>query len=283
MCLGRHRDRESCSQMPIERVPVDEAMLHELSARFLDLDETRRRLQARRASDRALAAEALAEAESELLRARERLQRVIRAFQDGYIEPEDYREQHADLISEIAAAEAATETAHHQAEALTAHAPDVEEETLRRLADLRAQVLGELDHAADLDALRTLLRRLFAKVTYIPAGHEDIPLLGGLLPASTVGDGAYLFPTVAAEVETFRLPSLDGRTAEELREASEWGRRMIADAPEVADGDDPTPEERQRLAEWLHATPPDLMKPERTIRRVPFEFEISESSTLECL
>ena len=44
MCLGRHRDIESCEQGSVERATVDEAILRELSIRYLDLEATRERL-----------------------------------------------------------------------------------------------------------------------------------------------------------------------------------------------------------------------------------------------
>ena len=169
LCLGRHRDIESCGQGPVDRTAIDEAIVGELSTRFLDVETTRERLRAKREADAALAAEALGQAEAEALRAGERLQRVQRAFQDGYLEPADYAEQRADLLTERDAAEA-------QAERLRSRKVEVDDdyevETYRRLAALRDLALGRLDNAPDLEALRKLLRQVFKGVIYFPAEHR---------------------------------------------------------------------------------------------------------------
>lgn len=50
---------------------------------------------------------------------------------------------------------------------------DVSNEVLDRLRQLRATVLGGLDRAPDLDALRKLLRQMFDSVTYISRTPAD--------------------------------------------------------------------------------------------------------------
>ena len=182
-CHGRFAyGPEHCSQKPIKREFLDEAILSEITTRFLDVEQTRERLRARLEADRAIAASTLADAEAEALRAAERLSRVVRAFQDGIIEAADYAQQRANLIDEQTAAEAAAERAHSQAE--TPSLDDIEEETLRRLADLRAAVLSGIDHAPDLNALRTLLRQIFESITYWPATHWGEALV---IPGTSAG------------------------------------------------------------------------------------------------
>ena len=98
-CNGHNRDKESCSQLPVPREVIDTAIMNELDKRYLDLKATRDRLAARRAADAGLAAETETQAQADALRAAERLGRVRRAFQDGHLEPEDYAEQRACLVS----------------------------------------------------------------------------------------------------------------------------------------------------------------------------------------
>lgn len=164
-CLARDQDVTACPQKPIRRDLIDGPLLDSLTTRYLDLDETRERLRARRSIDAEVAASTLAEAESERLRAAERLSRVVRDYQDGKLDVDDYREQRADLVEEQQAAEAAVLRAGSRVEDLRPSATDdVEEETLRRLAAMRATVLGGVEAAADVDALRVVLRQLFAEV-----------------------------------------------------------------------------------------------------------------------
>jgi hypothetical protein len=112
ICGGRvQHGLDYCDQNPIVRAVVDEAMLDELSRSYLDLAETRRRLEVKLGADTTIAQAAVAEADAEAQRADARLVRVQRAFQDGYLEPEDYAQQRRQLIEERDAAHAAVERA----------------------------------------------------------------------------------------------------------------------------------------------------------------------------
>lgn len=82
----------------------------------------------------------------------------------GRITAEKWHRLEAQLLEEREAAEAAVERARGRTTQVTED--DYEEETLRRLADLRAAVLGHIDHAPDLDALRRLLHQLLTQVVY---------------------------------------------------------------------------------------------------------------------
>lgn len=164
-CHGRFtKGTGHCDQTPIDRRAIDDAILNELLRRFLDLDETRARLQAKRSADVTLAAEAVTQAETEAARASERLARVVRAFQDGHLEAGDYSDQRAGLVEERDAAKAAAERARDRAAAIDEQ-DDASEETLRRLAEIRAAVLGQLEAAPDLPAMRRLIGQLFESVT----------------------------------------------------------------------------------------------------------------------
>jgi DNA invertase Pin-like site-specific DNA recombinase len=174
LCDGRRRyGPDHCSQMPVARGPIDEALLAELDTRYLDLDAMRERMAASIASDSAIAAEALADADTEAHKAAERLTRVQRGFQDGYLEPDDYREQRTALLAEQEAAEAARARARDRAAVLAEARPlDAEEAVLRRLGELRTTVLGGIGEAPNLNALRRLLRELFKTVYYVAADTD---------------------------------------------------------------------------------------------------------------
>ena len=190
VCNGRGKDPNSCSQRPVRRVVIDEAMVLELDKRYLDLAATRDRLKASRTADAALAAQALAAAEADALKAAERLGRVQRAFQDGFIEAADYAEQRATLLTEREAADAAVTRT--QARSAAVDDEDVTDELLDRLRDLRAAVLGGLDRAPDLNALRKLLRGMFESVVYWPAeGWTEALVIPGTDAGCNVGPHAY--------------------------------------------------------------------------------------------
>jgi len=92
VCTGhRYYGNEVCSRICVRTSPRRRCGTS-LSRRYLDLDAMREQFSARLASDRILATEAQAEADREAQRAGERLLRVKRAFQDGMLEPEDYRD-----------------------------------------------------------------------------------------------------------------------------------------------------------------------------------------------
>jgi DNA invertase Pin-like site-specific DNA recombinase len=173
-CAGRlAHGLDFCDQPVIDRALVDEAMMDELNKRYLDVAETRRRLEAKFAADTVIAAATLVDADSEAQRAEARIARVQRAFQDGHIEAEDYAQQRAQLLEERDAAQAAADRAReHAAHLATAPAmADAEEAVLRHLANLRQAVIEGVSRAPDLNSLRTILRQLFEEVALLPADH----------------------------------------------------------------------------------------------------------------
>lgn len=176
-CLARHHDLDACDQMPVRREEIDAAMIDELDRRYLDLAATRERYAARKAADAAAAAGVLATAERELAQADDALARIRRDYRDGKISAADWSEFREELEAERSAAEAAAERARKRAAAVSDE--DVSDEVLDRLRELRATVLGGLDRAPDLDALRKLLRQMFESVTYLP-GPNGASLVFGL-------------------------------------------------------------------------------------------------------
>jgi len=204
-CDGqRQHGPDHCSQPPLEQATVDTALLGELTRKYIDLDATRERIEQRMATDSARSAEALAQAEGQATAAVERYQRVQRAFQDGIIEADDWAEQRPGLIADRDAAEAEVNRVREHARLLADAAPmlDAETELLRHLADLRAAVVDGIGQAPNLDATRTVLRRLFTRIEYLPAGH---PLLESWLKSDDLGDwpqaaGGYLVPNLRDDV-----------------------------------------------------------------------------------
>jgi hypothetical protein len=191
---GQH-GLDYCDQRPIDRTVIDEAMPDELGRSYLDLAETRRRLEEKMSADLTIAQAAAAEADAEAQRAEARLGRVQRAFQDGHLEPEDYADQRAQLIQERSAAQAAANRATDHIADLRTAGPlaDADEAVLRHLADMRKAVTEGVDRAPDLNALRTILRQLFSKVVLVPEGHEWLDL-SGVRESSASIPGARLLP-----------------------------------------------------------------------------------------
>ena len=64
ICDGRRRNGpDFCSQLPVERAPLDDALLSDLTRRYVDMDGTRERIARRFAADRARVADTLVQAE----------------------------------------------------------------------------------------------------------------------------------------------------------------------------------------------------------------------------
>jgi hypothetical protein len=96
--------------------------------------------------------------------AEDALQRAERDYSDGKITAGKWNRFDAKLTAERDAAAAAVKR--HE-ERMTSVMPDVEEGTLRRLSALRDAVLGKLDAAPDLEAVRNVLRQIFKRVVLV--------------------------------------------------------------------------------------------------------------------
>ncbi len=230
-CLGRYKDVASCEQLPVRRDLIDTAMMLELDRVYLDLQATRERYAARKQADAGLAAETLRHAHSEALKASERLRRVQRAFQDGYLEPADYAEQRGTLTAEREAAEAAVALAEQRVECTSDE--DVTDEFLDRLREVRAAVLGGLDRAPDLNALRRLLRDLFEAVVYWPADRWGEALV---IPGTSEGCnvGAHMPAGSAVLVPALKRGAIAGYDGDPLGTQPNV-RRAPLDLPAVSE------------------------------------------------
>jgi hypothetical protein len=152
---------------PMKRELIDTGIFDYFTEVALDIEATRKQLA--EARDRKLAEiRALTdEANQEALRARGRLERVRRDYQDEKLTAEDWSEQREQLADELAAAEANVERMRDQEAEVGSwgELADVEQETLTRLADLRESIAGQVTDAESLAALRATLMRLFERFT----------------------------------------------------------------------------------------------------------------------
>lgn len=163
LCYGRTSGATDCTQGAVHRAAVDTAVLAYFERVGLDVEATRAELAARADRDRSELRALRGQAERELAKAEERLERVRRAFQDGVIEPDDWAEQRAQLQDELTAAqEDAARLAARESE--VANEPGVLEdvELLSRLAELRAAIAGNVTaNPDDFAATHAALGRLF--------------------------------------------------------------------------------------------------------------------------
>jgi hypothetical protein len=198
-CSGRlTHGLDFCDQRVIERALVDQAMLNELDRHYLDIDETRERLETKLAADMTVATAALREADSEAQRAEARIARVQRAFQDGYLEAADYAQQRAQLLEEDDAAKAAVQRATEHADALKATPPlaDAEAAVLRHLTEIRKAVAEGVSEAPDLNALRTIMKQLFEVVVLLPADHAWLGQVSAMRESGAEIEGYVLLPSL---------------------------------------------------------------------------------------
>lgn len=166
-CYGRKRDRASCTQAPIPRVLVDEAVYGFFEKVGLDVERTRAQVavtvEAKLGEVRAYRASA----ERDERQARERMDRVRRDYQDGKLAADDWAEQRTQLTAESqgAAAKLAQLTEREaQVEALM-DVRDGEAESLRALARIRDAIAGTIRAADGVDAARAAILSLFEGFT----------------------------------------------------------------------------------------------------------------------
>jgi len=208
---------------PIARADVDEVLLEHFEQVSLDLDATRAHLAgaAGAALDEATARRE--GAERELMLASGRLGRVKRAFQDGKLDPEDWREQRIELEAEKEAAEAElARCVLREAEtAETVRAVDAQTDVVARLAVLRDAVAGRVvNAAADIEAARAALTAAFSAVTLVMSddGERDLVTRVRIDPAwqASEKEAETLRRAAAGDLPAGRLPSNGRRVAVEL-------------------------------------------------------------------
>jgi site-specific DNA recombinase len=206
-CHGRlTRGPEFCPQGTIRRHLVDEALLADLTAHWLDLDETRRRMEQRQNADLAIAREAVAQSEREAQKAADALARIERDYIDDTITAEQWTRLEATLVGERDGAASALERAQDHAHGVeqAGAVVDAEQALLTHLAAIRKAVAEGIEHSPDLNALRQTIAQLFDRVELMPA-----PLIDSMARP----DGVYLLPFLSPMFpERAVLPITDHNT-----------------------------------------------------------------------
>jgi Recombinase/Recombinase zinc beta ribbon domain len=226
-CAGRRKDKASCSQLPVKREVIDNAMLSELERRYLDLRATRDRYRDRRVAEAALATETIEQAQRELMRVEAEFARFKGDYRSGSITAAEWHELKAETEPELAAARAALARATQRA--ATVDSQDVTDELLDWLRAVRAAVLGGLDRAPDLNAHRKLLRGLFEQVLYWPTERWGQPLV---VPGSSAGCnvGPHALAGQAVLVPVLRREAILGYLGDPL-ESNPIARRTPLEIP----------------------------------------------------
>lgn len=173
-CFTRMNEgTDRCDQKPVRRELVDDALLSDLLTHFVDLEETKRRIEERMTADLSVAHETLNDAQGEVLRKQESIGRVERDYLDGKLAVEKWERFEAKLTAELdGAQEALLRAQGHVTEVEQADdLRDAEEALLRLLADLRAAATGGLEHAPNLAALRTILLDMFERIDLVSGGR----------------------------------------------------------------------------------------------------------------
>jgi Recombinase/Recombinase zinc beta ribbon domain len=166
-CCNGHitQGNDYCTQGCVKRSVVDEAVYSYFESAAVSVEATRDELQTaldeRLAEIRSLRDHATLEAQ----KARERMDRVRRDYQDGKLDAEDWAEQRLQLQGEQDAAGAQVERLQEseREEARATELLDPESETLKRLATLRKAIAGEVQAAQDIAAVRAALAHLFSR------------------------------------------------------------------------------------------------------------------------
>jgi hypothetical protein len=217
-CYGRVRHGlEHCSQSPIKRQLIDQAVWEFVTETAVDLEATHRTVAEAHEAKLAETATLSAKAERDAATAEERLARVRRDYQDGKLDADDWSDQRAELTADLEAAEAQAQRFAEQRASLDAETNDVSAAVLADLTALRATIMGEAE------AFRTALRRVFTGFELLPPGSlgVDTPLGGVIWPPDRdiKADGYVLVPHVRAEalnldadeplreLDAFSLPS----------------------------------------------------------------------------
>jgi site-specific DNA recombinase len=201
ICGGRSSGATDCTQGAVQRAAVDRAVLAYFERVGLDVEATRAELAERATRERAEIRALRGQAERELAKAEERLERVRRAFQDGIIEPDDWADQRAQLQDELTAAQQdAARLAAREAEVADGPAVLEDVELLTRLAELRSAIAGDVGaNPDDFAATHAALRRVF-QAFHLRAAHGH-----GRVDAVVAVDGE--------EMLLDRIPTVGGAEA----------------------------------------------------------------------
>jgi DNA invertase Pin-like site-specific DNA recombinase len=170
-CNGRGKlGKEFCATPHIRRVDVDSSVFAYFEKVGLDVEATRAQVASARDSRLAEVRSLIQTATRAEREASEALVRVKRDYTRGAISAEDWSELRPDLESESAGAVAELARLRDQERDVLgwAESRDAEAETLRKLAQIRSAIAGEVKDAEGVDAVRAALLRLFERfVVYV--------------------------------------------------------------------------------------------------------------------
>lgn len=175
LCQNRIESGPDACPLPIvDREAIDLAALDYFQRAALDVDQLERDLDAALSDKRALVADQVRRAQTDERQAADRLARIRGHFQDGKMDPDDWREQREELTGELEGARAKLA----QAEAREAEVVAAEESSgrpreraLERLGAIRSAVAGKLTDPEGIDQLRAALREMF-DVFWIAVGDD---------------------------------------------------------------------------------------------------------------
>jgi site-specific DNA recombinase len=169
-CYGRKQNPESCSMPPIRRELIDTAVYAYFENVGLDIEATRCQLAESRDRKLVEVRALLGAAEREAQKARERLDRVRRDYQDGKLAADDWAEQREQLTDEHLGAVAEVRRLGDQQQEVTewGELRDVEADVLRKLSEVRKAIAGEISGPDDVAAVRAARSRLFSRFVVSP-------------------------------------------------------------------------------------------------------------------
>jgi site-specific DNA recombinase len=218
---------DACPMQPVPK-SIDEAALSYFRNEALDLAATVRQIEQAFVRRIAEARERREQTDRDAMSAEDRMRRVRRAFQDGKLDADDWREQRHQLTAEREAAESAvTAAVEHEQQVRQVNAlTDAEEAALRRVAAISDAVKGGIGDAAELDGFRATLQRLFDGFTlhWLDPKAQETAVAeppGWWEPTLLVPGGLYIEPHVRPDSiqssgpggwPTIKRAALDGNT-----------------------------------------------------------------------
>jgi hypothetical protein len=195
ICDGRHSGATTCTIKAIGREDIDRAVWSYFENVALDWEAMVREDEERRSLQLAEIARQIGEASGELNRADERLRRVRRDYLDARLEVAQMNEFVAELRPERDAAAAALDRLRARAAELETEEVlrDAEAETRAALQAIRETLAGLVTGAADLDAARRAVTRVFESFTL----HQYEP--GSVIEGDLALGDWFIVPTVRAD------------------------------------------------------------------------------------
>jgi site-specific DNA recombinase len=212
LCHGRIKHGiDSCPMLPVPRAAVDEAVFDYFAAVALDLDAMRDELRGAASAKAAEVSELVRRAERDEREAAAAIARVRRDYTSGELTAAEWRELSPDLKSDHEAATA--KLAQLRAREADVRASmgalnEAEGEAVRRLAEVRAAVAGQVNGVSDLDAVRATLARMFESFTIARATVSTLdelsPVVRALVERQELEIGRAMAAFGAAELDLGR-------------------------------------------------------------------------------